>query len=195
MRKIELPPELRDKIVASKSAYEKAAADNAQARAAAEKEIASLEAAAREINARIATLTREAVDSDTAAGELSGCERRAAAIAGQLEKTKSARAAVPQVNLDEINHALDAIVGHWPDAIKEAILADLAPYGYPSHLVLPLMAHSEALQVLRIIRDRHYLGGYGPDTIFEYFNRALAGNVNLNSPVQAAADSAKSSQQ
>jgi hypothetical protein len=184
---IKLPPALREKILTAKSNFLKAHANDAQARAAADEEIARLEASRLELNGRIAILTREAAESDTAAAELSGCERRLVAISGQLEKLKAALAARPGVSKDEIDSVLGEIILHWMDAVKEAILAALAPFGYPEHLILPLMAHSEAIQILRIMRDLRYSVGISSGKIVEYFDRALAGNVNLNSPVPAEA--------
>jgi hypothetical protein len=152
-------------------------------------EISTLEAALAEAQGKIPALTAASLTSDAGSGELVSCERRIAVLTAAIQNKNAALEIADPVDLTQAQIVLMEITIFWRETVLSAMLEALAPFGYEKPLILPLLAHCQAMRSIEFIRE-HAVGydglGFRADKIFEIYEKALVGLINLNDPLSKA---------
>jgi len=177
---IDLPPDLRQRVLLVKDSMAHAAANIAQARQKADREISSFEQTASDLSIRIEKLKLSAISENSAAAELAHAERRLALILPHMDRLKTARNAAPGVNDTEVKSVFLAVLIYWENAVQAAARKAFEPFGVPAHLLPLFLANLESVATLRQISDIAWEMSLRRK--LEILDSALAGNVNLNDP-------------
>src|ERR1700683_562311 len=152
-QRIILPGDLRDRALAALSNHASQLSDNARNIQATNEEIQQHDTLAAECLVQVAALKTKAVADPDAAASLASVERRLALIHENADRLRQKRNEPSAVPLAEMDAVLLDILYLYMDALKESFASAVAPFGYPPHLSATFLGHSEAFQVLRLIRD------------------------------------------
>jgi hypothetical protein len=182
MHTIHIPAELRQRILYDKARLQGHRDGEGHAATALQSEIKTLEETQAALIQRIATLTFQAVHSDTAAGQLSNVERRAAAIRTRLDQLRASP--LPAIDLEATFGVLFFIVFFYQDAVKNLLLGDLEAWEIDVNSARILFAQVPALAAVRNI-STWLSTATAPHTnhlarINVIYERVLRGQVDLS---------------
>jgi hypothetical protein len=179
---IQIPPDLRQRVVDDKAHLQTQCDGVGQARDAIQSQIKELEGTQATLIPRIATLTAKAVDSDDAAAELTNVERRAAAIRTRLDQLRAKP--IPMIDLGKTFGVMFALVYFWKEEVKSQFLLDLELWGIGANEMHLFHGHVVPLSALANIS--HWLGTAPHPTanniarITAIYARALRGERDLS---------------
>jgi hypothetical protein len=177
--RIELPSELRVRVLTALENLEHQASAVRDRRAQADAEIRKEESAVAELAERIGDLERKALSSDAAAAELIQCERRAGLIRDHLDRLRADREKQPSLDFREIEACRTQVLLHWEFAIESAAQEVFAVFGLESHLRPMFIANLNPLMRIRLMRNNYYPPASATVGVLK---SALAGNFDLSIP-------------